>query len=608
MFFTHLHALTGKAPYTNQQIESDIENWVSPQQGGKEKHLDSGHWKKCLDDIFSTWYRGEGFGFLDFKEFCNDPYRWGTSGGAKATVWLGSKYRTKWAWAYERMTNKDGSLKDEYDLYGCAKKEYEDRAEVALKEEAQKTREIITTPMPSYLRQAYLLYRWGKPKISSPVANPTWVAQFESTCPSWYGCLDGERFDQSIPSDVILDVIDRLGNLDKDTRAVADEEIKHLKNLRIYWKGKSWRWLGGLLSGWRLTSLIGSLVSEVVARYIIEKTNTEGGIEHGVLGDDIVLHSTGLQISKEKMVDLYTEFGLKANLNKTVSGKVGEFLRKVVSSGGSWGYPALALRSIVYANPWISSYSFEKEQELASTWLTFISRLIPHATNTSKLSEQWDNDIVTDLTNVFGPGEWRRWLRTPQSAGGGGPVEFMSWDWVQIKHEQLQSSKNDKRLAIPALLGIAKSNILFDPVPKFKPINITSAINDAKAMASFYTPPTPTFKHEVMVLPNLIKFMYGEINRTDLNELLTVRLPRSVRGEEPEKIITYLLSGSSEKSGYISILHSKESESYNASLSKYVSRAVASSKRFNSPGILGPAVTMYYLQTYRNHKIPVGTW
>lgn len=609
MFLTHLHALTGKAPYTEQQIVSDIESWVSDRsEDGKAKRLDKAFWDQEVRKIFDTWYRGEAFGHLSFLEFCNDPYRWGTSGGAKATVWLGSKYRTKWAWAYERMTNEDGTLREEYNLYQSAVSEYNDDAVVALKEEAQKTREIITTPMPSYLRQAYLLYRWGKPNISSPVANPTWVAHFETVCPKWYGCLDGERFDHSIPADVVIDVVNRLGELDEETREVAKMEVKHLNKLRVHWKGKSWRWLGGLLSGWRLTSLIGSIVSEVAARYIIREMKMEGGVEHGVLGDDIVLYSTGKEISKEDMVRLYSDYGLHANLNKTVSGPVGEFLRKVVSSGGSWGYPALALRSVVYANPWISNYSFEKEQELASTWLTFISRLVPHRSNTSTLEEKWDVDIVNNLENVFGPGQWKRWLRTPQSAGGGGPVEFMSWDWVRLVHEKKGGTADDDRLVIPSLLGIAKSNILFEPVPNFKPVNITTAINDAKAMASFHSPPSSSFKHEVQVLPNLIRFLFKQINRSELNDLLTVRLPRSIRGEEPSKIITFLLSGFSEKSGYVSILHSKESESYNASLSKYVSRAVASSKKFNNPGIYGPAVTMYYLQTYRKHQIPAGTW
>nr|WNK88943.1 RNA-dependent RNA polymerase [Molussus totiviridae 2] len=308
MFLTHLHALTGKAPYTDHQIETDIENWVSPNQDdGKKKQLDKKFWDEEVGKIFSTWYRGEAFGFLSFKDFCNDPYRWGTSGGAKATVWLGSKYRTKWAWAYERMTNKDGTLKDRYDLYAEAEREYGDQAEVALKEEAQKTREIITTPMPSYLRQAYLLYRWGKPNISSPVANPTWVAHFETICPKWFGCLDGERFDQSIPCDIIIDVVERLGKLDDETKKVAELEVKHLKKLRVHWKGISWRWLGGLLSGWRLTSLIGSLVSEVVARYIIKKAGLEGGVNHGVLGDDIVLYSSGVEVDKNKMVECTTQ-------------------------------------------------------------------------------------------------------------------------------------------------------------------------------------------------------------------------------------------------------------------------------------------------------------
>lgn len=608
MLFTHLHALTGKAPYTHEQIIQDVDGWVGVNHpSGQPKSLSESFFKKRLDIIMQSWYHGEPFGHLNFRDFCNDPYRWGTSGGAKATVYLDSKYRTKWAWALAHMTNPDGSLKEGYDLYSDACSEYDDVAEVALKEEAQKTREIITTPMPSYLRQAYLLYRWGKPPLKSPVSSSAWVAHFETLNPRWYGCLDGERFDHSVPADIIIMIVDKLGDLDQDTREVADEEIKSLKKLSVRWKGYTWRWLAGILSGWRITSIVGSIVSEIAALFIIDQSGSVGSLDYGVLGDDIVLYGNSA-LTTEELVRLYREYGLKANPRKTTSGPVGEFLRKVVSSGGSWGYPALAMRSIVYANPWISSYAFDKEEELSNTWLTFISRLVPHQSDLSTLPINWDEHIKHDLTSQFGDGPWGSWLRTPTSAGGGGSVEFMGSDWVRLYHRQLDSA-NERKNIIPTLLGVIKSKVVFERIPTFEPINMRNVHNDASELRAMSTTgPYVMFKHESSVLPTLIQFALGEVSRSALSRILVNPLPRSVRGMDPPSIIQYLLAGSSEQSGYTSIQHSKESCSYSSSLSKYVTRAVSLSKRFNKPGILGPAVTLYYLQTYRLHQIPFGTW
>lgn len=103
----------------------------------------------------------------------------------------------------------------------------------------------------------------------SPISSGAWVARFEEIVPAWYGCIDGDRFDQTIPAWFIRMVIDRFGDLDEETRKVADEELKSLDELMLTWQGRNWKWLGGLLSGWRLTSLLGYLVSHCDARYII---------------------------------------------------------------------------------------------------------------------------------------------------------------------------------------------------------------------------------------------------------------------------------------------------------------------------------------------------
>lgn len=114
MITTHLHSLTGKCPYTEDQILSDVDAWVRPNlPDGTEKHLNSAQVKETLDRLFSIWYRGEANGALDFQSYSNDFIRWGTSGGAKRSKILGETYRTKWAWAYSRSTDKRGHIIEE---------------------------------------------------------------------------------------------------------------------------------------------------------------------------------------------------------------------------------------------------------------------------------------------------------------------------------------------------------------------------------------------------------------------------------------------------------------------------------------------------------------
>lgn len=149
---------------------------------------------------------------------------------------LGEKHRTKWAFAYSCAV-KDDKLRSDYDIYAETQK-MQREAHIALKEEPAKTREVITTPMDSYLRQSYLLWRAGKPKMPCPAVNPAFIGQFECQYSTWYGCVDAERFDHSIPAEVVYDFIRRLGAHSPDTAEIAEEEIECLKKLILVWNDK----------------------------------------------------------------------------------------------------------------------------------------------------------------------------------------------------------------------------------------------------------------------------------------------------------------------------------------------------------------------------------
>lgn len=64
-----------------------------------------------------------------------------------------------------------------------------------------------------------------------------------------------------------------------------------METLRVTWRDRTWKWIGGLLSGWRITSVIGSLASSCVAEYILQKTGMLGAIQYGVMGDDLIMYT-----------------------------------------------------------------------------------------------------------------------------------------------------------------------------------------------------------------------------------------------------------------------------------------------------------------------------
>lgn len=612
--FTHLHSLTGKCPFTKQQILDDIDAWVgSTSSDGQEKTFNAQSVYPTLDRVFTEWSPSEPDGSMPFLDYANDFVRWGTSGGGPKSSIKGETYRTKWAWGFSNYTHADGTPVESPSLYNKSLDTRND-ALIALKEEAPKTREIIATPMPSYLRQNYLLYRWGKPNLPSPISSRKWVSQFEQVNPLWYGCIDGEKFDQTVPKWFVMEIINRLGNLDAETRLVADLELRHLETLEVHFEGNKWRWEGGLLSGWRLTSLIGTLASLCAADYIRNRAGCEGFVEVGAMGDDLVLWSYTTELDPETMVDCYNNFGLRANLRKTISGPTGEFLRKVLSEGGGIGYPALGARTLMYANPWVSSYQYEQELEMANSWMTFISRIHRHAVrgHDDSLAETYIGWMTVALQQQFGPGPWRDWVCTPVSAGGGGPIEFsVPGRWTQLQHEEVgYHLRINPFMSIAAKLGILKAKLVFKRIASFVPIPHMAALVGYKRLAG-----SVTNRDEVSIRKdtNLTDLIFGlasgRYNRSDVNLRLRTPLTQAQRGLTTSALIDLLLGlGQNAESGLTSICHSKETCSSVSNVVRRATQSVLAQRRIKNARILKPAATIYMMMLLEGRKLVSGTW
>lgn len=605
-FLLHMHTMGGRSPYIRQKIIDDISAWVDykPLQHPE-------FFKECLSAFFTKFSPSYQRSKLDFKSFCNDPLRWGTSGGAPASEISNKRHRTKWAWAFAKMFDSAGNLLDNVDLYASSLQE-QNLCNVALKEEPSKTRPVITTPMPSYLRQSYLLFRHGKPAVNSPIGSGNWLAIFQKTNYKWYGCLDGERFDHCIPADAVFMFIDKLGELDDECRKVADEELESLRNLVVVWGDREWRWRGGLLSGWRITSILGSFFSWCAFRWLQQNEPLAAGIDCGVMGDDIIYYSNASSITQETMVHWYRDFGLKANMRKTTSGPVGEFLRKSYSKIGVFGYPALAVRSIFFANPWIEQYQLDKHQELVRSILTLYSRIMPLRTNDDCHSWFFDFCLVA-LEQQFGKNSsYANWLSTPMSFGGGGPIEWSDVRvWTEVT-DLFKSRKEDSSLSqLYSYFGIKRQET---PPPASKRFKFSRIVKlNMLPPREFYCSSTDFSRLELpqdinITIPIFRWYLSDSLPSHSISNILRIYLPRGLRVQNKQAILEHILGLGDRAASLISVQSTPEALSMISRSARAVVLAALRAKKFT--GIQNVKLSIFHYLTYafRDYETNFGSW
>lgn len=603
-FLMHMDMLGSKSPWTKEMVESDISKWTSGDSGGNLELL-----QPYMDAIFHEWgFDSNSANFLSFKDFCNDPIRWGTSGGAKKTNIGGETYRSKWAWAFSKLLDNDGRLKpeSEIDLYAAAIAEPE-VCMVALKEEEKKTREIITTPMASYLRQSYLAYRWNRLPGDSPLSNPSWLGAFQSTQYSWYGCADAERFDHSVTKEMVKYVVRKMGGIDEETEWVARHELESIDRLIIAWNGKEWPYKGGLLSGWRITSLVGTMVSMSIGRYIIEKNNIPGARAVG-MGDDIILASPRFGLSRDQLFDSYAETGFNINLLKTISGPIGEFLRQVYSPRGVIGYPASAMGSVLYAPPWLERYSLEKEQEVSKNWLTLYSRYLPHSIDNMGLTTLIRNLIKTDIKQHFKiKGNLDNWLDTPIPAGGGGVVEWSRPAvWCRIESDD---NVERKKTSFLSLFGIGEKNVKSSRSSRIVGINMRHVRHDASNMRRVSQEHVYSIPKNVNKTNAFVRFV-NDRNYTvsQLERDIHIKLPRGMRTCERVSIIKFLMGVEQNLSAFSSVQTTNDGLGALTRFFKNVYRLASQNRRLSSSADVPAIATLYAQQAFTHVDFVSGSW
>lgn len=346
--------------------------------------------------------------------------------------------------------------------------------------------------------------------------------------------------------------------------------------------------------------------------YIIEKAADvfHNNASTAACGDDIMLVSLQSGIPKERLFELYAQTGLKINMAKTTVGPVGEFLRQTYSGRGVFGYPALGLGAVCYASPWLERFQLESEQAISHTWLTFYSRLLPHAVTPVALTSFIRAAIITDVRQSSHlKGDLRGWLSTPISAGGGGPIEWSDMRrWTTIVHEKSEATVGEFFYRQFGIIPLQRS-VAITGVKKLKKLDYRLIMSSFRSMQSERMEAHPMPPKEVKKTETIVRWYFDkEYTTAHMFKLLKLDLPRAVRHYNRRDVLTYVLGLSTEYSGITSVQTTLASTGLYTKTVKAVSRIAASNRKYAGIHNINAVATVYATFTLQNAWFISGTW
>lgn len=407
-----LERCTPPQVWEKRDLDLDLAGWIGPRKTWAASDRMREWVERWLAKKFSRWQpkmEANSQRKLTFEQFCRDPIRWATSGGGPHIHWGEDEFRTKWAWAMQCL---EGGL----DPYVEALK-LPNIAHVALKEEPNKTRLVITTPMSSYLRQSYVLYLSGMPELNSPIYGTAELQELQRYAFTSYSSIDAKAFDHQIPLWFVKDVIRRMF-LAVGQEGLLRQEMAHINRLYVELFGVKRKYAGGVLSGWRFTSMLGTIASQCLCEWIVSK-----GVDTKFVcqGDDVLLYS--MKTIPREVVTHVAEFGLAIDDKASIPRKAGYFLRRAYGGSFSRMSPGRALRALFYANPWVERLQYATPVSLANSWLQFASRVCDE-----KMMVWVIHQAAKDVTRwAKWPGwTFRRWyelMTTDTGLGGLGTLD-----------------------------------------------------------------------------------------------------------------------------------------------------------------------------------------
>lgn len=282
-------------------------------------------------------------------------------------------------------------------------------------------------------------------------------------------CIDQSAFDQHQPKELILYCLERLfsriKNVNIQTRDVVDAEFESLKNVYLYIneeKTKLARWTKGLLSGYKFTALLGSLLNKAEFLYVCKLCNINplGGFFQG---DDAIAWFSH-PISKDQIAAAYSSLGFEVNPLKTWYGtKCTEFLREIYIEDHVYGIPSRMGLALIFDKP--KPHKLQPDHR----WVKNNSNLMKAKRRgllVDKIIYQYNYNYLASHylpSNRLGVTKFNKFLRdylsTPAALGGLGIFPLRPYQkFVTLTRHVRENTKSD---------FVITSKLVYHPIKEF---------------------------------------------------------------------------------------------------------------------------------------------
>jgi len=349
---------------------------------------------------------------------------------------------SKWtfAWTVNNSTIKHGMLRK--------RKQF---AKAFVKKEVRKSRAVISSDIWTYLKMDYISKTMLDEYFKGDERSTLWMTQDQRMqmweklthfTNGWRMPVDQGEFDQQQKRSMVLAVIKALKyymllsatRYHDDITKVFDLILYALDGGTISVDGSIYEYLNGVLSGWKWTALIDTIISLTIAQLSIDMCSEAGRtpqLYHLYVQGDDCDYSLGSKEDCIAVMAAYRAMGWIVHPKKSYISKTrDEFLRRAMTPGHVDGYPARSPTSILWSNPvkTIVPFGFSSATEVCDKWHRFGNRL------GVQLIDEAAIDISRSLKlNI---GDTRRWLHTPSSVGGAGYKPY-SHSWLSLPDAEI---------------------------------------------------------------------------------------------------------------------------------------------------------------------------
>lgn len=459
MFYVDVHLLTDYLPVKIEALTQDVKDWVTGDiehsLGGSTTLFDK-YFREGVRTFFNNCVGPEP-DQISSDDFLKDPMyyaRVGVSDGPRITMVADGKLvkakRSKWA-SFLSMTRSELRRL----LFGRTKWQH---GKAFAKREKGKIRAVITVDDETYIQMSFVS-QWIEAKLRSHPNTPLFYNSrqmmdlFYSLAQDKGGVrnpIDQKEFDHRVTLKMVnTALLEMKEYIKKDCSWTNKNEliavmcilIRRLSNGTITLPdGGEVVITKGVLSGWRWTSLIDSIVNAAEV-YAFAKLMKDHGIAQPInnfvsFGDDV---ATGFNDFGRAIVfnTTYQRTNFIVNPKKTflspvAPGKptVDEFLRLVCTQDQVLGYSARAVASLIYRNPTNPNPppGTSRIREMADNWNLVFSR------NKEDASSNLTSMMISDISkaNRISFKDTYDILHTPSTFGGCGLTPYTN-DMKQVE-------------------------------------------------------------------------------------------------------------------------------------------------------------------------------